>query len=81
MRGQGPCTMHTELCSGLDRVTVLPCSGVCHSNDTQFGILFPREDFRMKKYWWLALVALILGAILGFVWPASADPLQLFTRR
>ena len=33
------------------------------------------------KYWWLALGALILGVVLGFVWPASADPLQLLTRR
>lgn len=35
----------------------------------------------MKKYWWLALAALVFGAVLGFVWPASADPLQLLARR
>jgi hypothetical protein len=33
------------------------------------------------KYWWLALAALILGAILGLIWPASADSVQLLARR
>jgi hypothetical protein len=33
------------------------------------------------KYRWLALLALILGAVLALIWPASADPLQLLVRR
>ena len=33
------------------------------------------------KYWWLALAALILGAVLGLVWPAAADPTQWLSRR
>jgi hypothetical protein len=33
------------------------------------------------KYWWLALAALILGAVLGLVWPAAADPLHWLARR
>jgi hypothetical protein len=33
------------------------------------------------KYWWLAFAALMLGAVVGFIWPAAADPLQLLTRR
>lgn len=34
-----------------------------------------------RKYWWLALAALILGAVLGFIWPASAESLHLLARR
>jgi hypothetical protein len=33
------------------------------------------------KYWWLAFAALIVGAVLGLVWPAAADPVRLLLQR